>query len=258
MSEDTKPEEETADAPADGEWEYPPAPTAYDLVRDNFLMRGARLLCHMLIRLIMRVYHRHRGVGSEHVLDHMPCIIAPNHTSNLDNIAIFAALPLGKVNRICSVAGKKYFFENPFLALVARLTANGIPLDHTGGNRRGLRMCARKLKEGCGIIIFPEGMRTKTGEVGRFKAGAVALCRGLKVPVIPTYLKGTFESMSRFMIFPRARRITVTFAEPVRFWEGELAELDHREAAQYLEDRVRELKAKVDAESSEPPPPAAR
>ena len=233
------------------EWEYAPPPTAYDLVRDNLLMRFLRLVVHAPLRASMRWYHGIRSVGAEHVLDNMPCVITPNHTSNLDNVAIFASLPWRCVNTVCSVAGKDYFFNNPVLAMIARLAANGIPLDHKGANTRGLRMCAKKLRAGNGIIIFPEGTRTKTGEVGRFKPGAVALCRALKAPVVPTYLKGTFESLSRFDWFPRGRRITVTYGEPVRFWEGDLADLDHAAAAKFLEDRVRELKQSVDAEAAE-------
>ena len=233
-----------ADEPLD--WEYAPPPTAYDLVRDNALIRAARLGLHLIFRASMRWYHRISASGVENVLYNMPCVITPNHTSHLDNIAVFAALPWRHVNRVCSVAAKDYFFENPVLALCARLVANGIPLDRTGANKRGLMMCARKLKAGGSIVIFPEGTRTKTGEVGRFKPGAVALCRGLKVPVIPTYLQGTFESLSRFRRFPRGKKITVTFGEPVRFWEGDLADLDHKAAAKFLEDRVRELKAKAE------------
>ena len=242
------------EAEADGleNWEYAPPPTAYDLVRDNIVIRAARLGLHLVFRGTMRLYHRHTANGAENVLDNMPCVITPNHTSHLDNIAVFASLPWRQVNRVCSVAAKDYFFENPVFALGARLIANGIPLDRTGANRRGLMMCARKLKAGGSIIIFPEGTRTKTGEVGRFKPGAVALCRGLKVPVIPTYLQGTFESMSRFNRFPRGRKITVTFGEPVRFWEGDLADLDHKAAAGFLEDRVRELQAKAEGGNERP------
>ena len=249
MSENEQPAEDPHDSVE--EWEYAAPPTAYDLVRDNIVMRFLRLIVHAPFRISMLCYHRIGSAGAENVLDNVPCVITPNHTSNLDNVAIFASLPWRCVNTICSVAGKDYFFNNPVLAIIARLVANGIPLDHKGANKRGLRMCARKLRAGGSIIIFPEGTRTKTGEVGRFKPGAVALCRGLKVPVIPTYLKGTFESLSRFNWFPRGRKITVTYGEPIRFWEGELAELDHREAAKYLEDRVRELKERVDAQTAE-------
>ncbi len=223
------------------EWEYASPPTAYDLVRDNLLIRCARLAVHGLFRASMHCYHGIRSVGRENVLDNLPCIITPNHTSHIDNVAVFASLPWRCVNRVCSVAAKDYFFDNPILAMMARLVANGIPLDHKGENTRGLRLCARKLRDGGGIIIFPEGRRTHTGEVGHFKPGAVALCRGLKVPVIPTYLKGTFESLSPSHWFPRGKQITVTYGEPVRFWEGDLADLDHDAAAKVLEDRVREM-----------------
>jgi 1-acyl-sn-glycerol-3-phosphate acyltransferase len=237
------------DRPAGGEmpeWGYAPPPTAYDLVRDHPLVRAARTALHVFLRLCLRTYHRLQCRGAEHVLDNLPCVIAPNHTSNLDNIAVFAALPLRHCNRIWSVAARDYFFDNRLLALITQLYANGIPLDRTGANRRGLRMCARKLREGGSIIIFPEGRRTRTGEVGPFKPGAVALCRGLKVPVIPTYLKGTFESLPPSRFLPRRRPITVTFGEPVRFWEGDLAELDHQNAARHLEDRVRELQSRTE------------
>ena len=231
-----------------GAWEYAAPPTAYDRIRDNAFARACRRLVHLAFRGSMRWYHGLRVIGRERVLDCGPCIITPNHTSHLDCLAVFAALPWREVNRTYSAAAKDYFFEHAALAVIARMVANGIPLDRTGGDPRGLRLCARKLKAGGRVIMFPEGTRTRTGGVCGFKPGAAALARGLRVPVVPTYLQGTFESLSRFQWFPRPRRIVVSFGEPLRFWEGELAGLDHAAAALVLESRVRALGARLGEE----------
>ena len=134
MSENEQPAEEPQGVAE--EWEYAAPPTAYDLVRDNLAMRLLRLIVHAPFRLLMMCYHRISSAGAENVLDNVPCVITPNHTSNLDNVAIFASLPWRCVNTVCSVAAKDYYFNNAVLAIVARLVANGIPLDHKGANKR--------------------------------------------------------------------------------------------------------------------------
>jgi len=241
MSEPTTPENPHQSQQDELEWRYTPPPTVYDLIRDNIVVRALRLVAHLLARTSMCCYHQLRVIGGKNFLKSRPCIITPNHSSHLDAIAVFASLPIWHVNETWSVAAKDYFFENPNMAMIARLVANCIPVDRIGDSRRGLMLCARKLKEGRNLVIFPEGTRSTTGQIGTFQPGAVMLSRGLKVPIVPAYIKGTRESLAKSRYFPRGERITVVFGRAVRFWEGNLANLDHASAARYLEDRVRVL-----------------
>lgn len=227
----------------------PLAPVFSDAVRDHFLLRGSRVLLHLFTRGCMRWYHQLRVDGRKHFLNARPCIIAPNHSSHLDTLAIFSSLPVSQMNATCSVAAKDYFFSNAVLGLVARLMANGIPIDRCGRAGGGLRLCAKKLDAGNSLIIFPEGTRTRTGRIGSFKPGVVALGRQMRVPVIPTYIRGTLESLGWAKYFPRRERITVIFGEPMRFWEGELGGLCSCEAARRLEDRVRTMQQDLERRS---------
>ena len=220
--------------------------TACEAVRDHCLLRASRILLHLFTRGCMRWYHRLSVRGRRNCLDARPCIIAPNHSSHLDTLAIFSSLPVSQMNATCSVAAKDYFFSNPALGLVARLMANGIPIDRCGRARSGLRLCAERLVAGNSLIIFPEGTRTRTGRIGAFKPGVVALGRQMRVPVVPTYIRGTLESMGWAKYFPRRAQITVVFGEPMRFWEGGLGDLCPSDAARRLEDRVRALQNRFD------------
>ncbi|MDD5557366.1 MAG: lysophospholipid acyltransferase family protein [bacterium] len=227
------------------EWRYPPPPTVYDLVRDNALLRALRLLVHLPYRASMRCWHRLDVRGAENVPAAGPCLIAPNHSSHLDALAIFASLPASRVNATCAVAAKDYFFRNPVVALAARLLVNCIPFDRTGHDARALRLCAARIREGKRLIIFPEGTRSATGEIGAFKPGAVALGRMLMVPVVPAWIGGARESLPKDAWFPRGGKITVIFGEALRFWEGDLGGLSHGAAAGTLEAAVRALKDRL-------------
>lgn len=227
------------------EWHYAQPPTIYDLVRDNLLMRGLRLIVHMIYHPVIRCYYHLRVVGKENVLNNKPCIISPNHSSHLDTIAIFSSLPLSWVNNTHSLAAKDYFFENTFMELIARLLANGIPIDRTGSDKTGLLLCAKKQQEGKNIIIFPEGTRTTIGEIGPFKRGVVIFSQENKIPVIPAFIKGASESLPKSGYIPHRKNITVVFGKAICCWKEELIHLNDWEAAKYIENCVRLLQQKL-------------
>lgn len=91
--------------------------------------------------------------------------------------------------------------------------------------RRGQpTVTARSLLErGYPVLVFPEGTRSKTGEVGPFKPGAAALAAAVGVPVIPLALIGAHIAHPRGSHWPRPGRLPVgvAFGEPMRPREGE-------------------------------------
>jgi 1-acyl-sn-glycerol-3-phosphate acyltransferase len=212
-----------------------------DVLRESLPLRASRVLVQFIIRGCMRWYHRLTVIGQERFLDIRPAIIAANHSSHLDAIAIFSSLPFSQISATCSAAARDYFFAGRLTALVARLLANGIPIDRRGGYGSSLRPCIEKLLGGTSLILFPEGTRTRTGRMGLFKPGVVALSRRARVPVIPTCIRGTLESLGLGKYFPRPEPITVVFGEPMRFWKAPLAQLRPAEAARLLADRVRAM-----------------
>ena len=91
--------------------------------------------------------------------------------------------------------------------------------------RRGQpTVTARSLLErGYPVLVFPEGTRSKTGEVGPFKPGAAALAAAVGVPVIPLALIGAHIAHPRGSHWPRPGRLPVgvAFGAPMRPREGE-------------------------------------
>ncbi len=63
--------------------------------------------------------------------------------------------------------------------------------------RQSLEKAKERLKNGGSIVLFPEGTRTRNGQVGRFKRGAVTIASELNMPIIPLTIKGAYEVLPR-------------------------------------------------------------
>ncbi len=230
------------------EWDYPPPPTPYDQVRDNPLTRLARLAVHCIVHPFIRAYNTLTVINGDAITKNWPCIVTPNHSSHMDTMAVFASLPLGRVNHLFAVAAKDYFFRNSAVALGARLMANVIPVDREGVETMGLKLSLRKLASGNSVVMFPEGTRTTTGNMGTFKSGAIMLSRHAMVPIIPAYINGTLQSMPKSTEFPRPVKISVIYGEPVFYWKPPLETMDAQEATRHLELQVTAIKLKWEKE----------
>lgn len=73
----------------------------------------------------------------------------------------------------------------------------------------------KQLSTGMSVVVFPEGARTFTGEVGRFKRGAFSLAMEFNLPVVPITIDGAFRVMPRTTMIPRPGTITLTIHEPI-------------------------------------------
>ena len=63
--------------------------------------------------------------------------------------------------------------------------------------KRSLEKAEAQLKDGVSLVVFPEGTRTKTGEMGKFKRGAFRVATDLKLPIVPVTLNGSYERLHR-------------------------------------------------------------
>lgn len=227
------------------EWEYALPPTPYDLIRDSYLLKTGRLIIIWLTRLSLRCYNRLKIIGKDNILSNWPCIITPNHSSHLDAPVVFASLPFSYINGTFTLAAKDYFFNRAIITLGARLMSNAIPIDRTGSESRGLRLCLSKQREGKSILMFPEGTRSKDGEIWQFHKGAVILSRKSRIAIIPAYIEGTYKSLPRSRIFPKPQSIFLVYGEPVCYWDGTLARLTEDEAVDDLKMRVQFLRKQL-------------
>ena len=80
---------------------------------------------------------------------------------------------------------------------------------------RSIAEAERIVKDGVCVVIFPEGTRTLTGEVGRFKRGAFSIATDLNLPIVPISLSGCYEVMPRTRFYAKWHRVKMTVGKPI-------------------------------------------
>jgi 1-acyl-sn-glycerol-3-phosphate acyltransferase len=180
-------------------------------------------------------------LGRENLTDvHGPFVVVSNHTSHLDAPLIISALPRRLSRYVAAGAAADYFFDVWWRKGLTALFFNAFPVDRTGlRGRRGL--ATSLLDDGVPLLLFPEGTRSRTGEVGNFKPGAAALCISRDVPCLPVALLGASEAMPYGKNWPDKGRppIYVTFGEPLHAEDGE-------SVAQFSERIAKEVRGLYD------------
>lgn len=187
-----------------------------DLVRPGF-----HRLC--------RAYFGLELAGLDNIPRDGPVIIVPNHQTYADPALV--SIPVRR--RIYYMAWSRLFEIPGFSWLIRRLRAFPVQVESTDSS--ATREAVRLLRAGHVLMIFPEGERTLTGSVERFKLGAFRLSASLRVPVLPVTIAGGYESWPPGQLFPRRGQITITYHPPL---EPD-ASLDAREAARELAERAR-------------------
>jgi 1-acyl-sn-glycerol-3-phosphate acyltransferase len=184
----------------------------------DLLVFGLRSAGAILIRTWLRTYHRLSIVGLGNLPREGSYIIVANHASHLDTLAILAALPLGKLHHVFPAAAKDFFFESLSRTALASILVNALPFDRQTHIRQSLSLCKAVLeKPGNILVIYPEGTRNTTGEIGEFRPGISLLLAGSDLPVVPCWLDGTFRAWPKGVRFPRPRKVRLLIGKPRRY-----------------------------------------
>lgn len=85
----------------------------------------------------------------------------------------------------------------------------------TTGLMHTVRQAMNTLKGGTSMIIFPEGTRTASGHLNRFKRGAFTLAAMLRLPVVPVTIEGPYQVMKKGSKLIRPHRMTLTIHAPL-------------------------------------------
>jgi len=174
-----------------------------------------RSLAALAARAWLRVYHRFEIIGAENLPKEGSFIMVANHASHLDAICLLSALPLRKLHRAFPAAAQDYFFVSVPRLAVAAVVVNALPFARKTHIRQSLEICRQLLANpGNILIIFPEGTRSATGEIGAFKGGISLLVAGTSIPVVPCFLEGTFAAWPKGKRFPRPRRLRLHIGKP--------------------------------------------
>jgi 1-acyl-sn-glycerol-3-phosphate acyltransferase len=179
---------------------------------------AGRAALQLVMRAYLRLYHRLAIHGREHLPLNEPFVMVCNHTSHLDTVSLLAALPVRRVHRAFPAAAADYFFSSVPRSALSVLFVNALPFDRHAKGAESLEVCRELLaRRGHVLILFPEGTRTLTGEVGHFRSGIARLVAGEPTPVVPCHLDGGFRAFPKGAALPRPRRLTLRIGEPMRF-----------------------------------------
>ena len=209
---------------AEQRWQYHPAEDLDQSLterlrhfprRPDMLVYGARACTALTIRGWLRLYHRLEIIGREHLPQDRSFVLVSNHSSHLDTAVLQAALPLSKLHRTFSAAACDYFFERVPMIWIAAVVANALPFSREVKIRQSLGLCTALLQNpGNVLILFPEGTRTVTGKMGRFKPGIGMLLAGQDIPVVPCHLSGAFAAWPKGRAIPLPRKLALRIGMP--------------------------------------------
>ena len=157
-------------------------------------------------------------------------VVVANHSSHLDAPLIMGGLPYRHARYLAAGAAADYFFDVKWRKWLTALFFNAFPVDRVGARKSG-GLSKGLLERGVPLLIFPEGGRSATGEMGRFKPGAAALAMSCDVPCLPVAIVGANVAMPRGQNWPSngRLRVAIVFGAPMRHHDGETSEdFSHR------------------------------
>lgn len=165
-----------------------------------------------IIRGFYKAYNHLIIKGTENIPANGPMIIAPNHQSFLDGPLVSATLPTAVMKNAYYYATEEHM-QGSLRKAYAR--NNNIILMERGNLRDSILKLGEVLKQGKHVVIFPEGRRTHTGELGEFKKTFAILSKELQVPVVPVCIKGAYEALPRSKRFPTSHQIEIEYLPPI-------------------------------------------
>jgi 1-acyl-sn-glycerol-3-phosphate acyltransferase len=168
-------------------------------------------------------------------------MLASNHASYLDPVVIGDGCP-----RPCHFLAREDLFEIPGIRgwLISRLHTHGIKRD--SADRRALQKSRKVLDGGHVLVSFPEGKRTRDGELMPAKPGIGWIALNSNCAVVPTYVQGAFEAWPRHEKKFKWTKVRVFYGKPLYFEDLKkkirFSKEDYEDASNRIMDQIKHLK----------------
>ena len=159
-------------------------------------------------RLIFYTLFRTRVYGRENIPAEGPVILAANHASNIDP-PLMASL----IERPVSYMAKIELFENPIFGAAIR-RCHAFPVKRGASDRGAIKAAVTVLKEGHMLGLFPEGTRSKTGELQKAEAGVALIAAMTGAPIVPVAILNTHRIFANGGLLPQLR---IMYGAPISF-----------------------------------------
>ncbi|QDU84943.1 1-acyl-sn-glycerol-3-phosphate acyltransferase [Planctomycetes bacterium Pla163] len=194
---------------------------------------GGYRLMRSIIWLLLWPLERMTVVGLEKIPAEGGALVVANHQSMLD-IPVIGT----RVKRSITFVARDTLRKNPILRFVLH-TCGGITVKRGSADRAALAAIIAALEAGECVAIFPEGTRSKDGEVKAFQRGALVVAKRAGVPIIPVGLAGTGAAWPAGQALPGPGRIGMVV--------GDAIAPDTPDAAEVARAAVAELVLRADA-----------
>lgn len=148
--------------------------------------------------LFFKLFYNHKVYGVFNIPEGA-CLIAANHASYYDPPLISASL-----NEEVYFLAKSSLFRNLFFQKIIK-NLNAFPAIGKVEDLKAFKLISSLLRQHKKVIIFPEGFRSRDGQLSKVQTGTAAIAIRNSCPIIPTYLFGTFE------IWPRKQKLPKIF-----------------------------------------------
>ena len=176
-----------------------------------------RVVVHTLSKWItdvifgLPIFMKREVIGLENIDPRKAYVMVLNHNSMVDIISIYN-LPL-----IFKWVSKKEVYRIPIVGQL--LFAHGDIVINRASTKEAMNLVHTRglewLKKGASVSIFPEGTRSKDGEIHNFKAGAFVLAKDAGVPILPIVLDGTDTMVHKGWLMNWRNKITIRILPPV-------------------------------------------
>lgn len=159
-------------------------------------------------RLIFYTLFRTRVYGRENIPAEGAVILAANHASNIDP-PLMASL----IERPVSYMAKIELFENPIFGAAIR-RCHAFPVKRGASDRGAIKAAVTVLKEGRVLGLFPEGTRSKTGELQKAEAGVALIAAMTGAPIVPVAILNSHRIFANGGLLPQLR---IMYGAPISF-----------------------------------------
>ncbi|MDP8253311.1 MAG: lysophospholipid acyltransferase family protein [Candidatus Kaelpia aquatica] len=183
--------------------------------------------------LIAKILFLLRIEGKNNVPLRGAVIIASNHASFLDPILLGAAS-----RRVLNFMAKEELFH---LGIFSKLISNvgTLPIKRGALSKSTIKQALRFLNQGRALVVFPEGSRSRDGEIGKGESGVVWLARATEALIVPVKISGTDKALGVNSTAIRPYPVKVAFGKPLKLSDLEGEDLESMSDS--LMERIKRL-----------------
>ena len=168
-------------------------------------------VARFILFLLFKMFFRLRIFGRENFPKEGPVIVAPNHASFLDPMIVGVGAP-----RKLNYLARDTLFRSRLFARILYFV-HVSPIKRESGDINAFKLALNRLSQSKPVLVFPEGTRSKDGDLQGPKSGIGFLQTVSGASIIPCYVKGSMEAWPRHSRFPRPGHVSIYFGRPMNF-----------------------------------------